>query len=114
MAFKKRTQDPKRIHAYVATPAYDGRVLTDYTISLAESVQFATLHGIQTTAAVMGNGAFIELARNTFLQLFLATDCTHLFFIDADLRWDAKAYAGMLTSGHPICAGIYPKRQDPE
>jgi len=116
MAFKKRetTEPAKRIHAYVATPAYDGRVLTDYAISLAESIQHATLHGIQTTAAVMGNGAFIELARNTFVQLFLKTDCTHLFFIDADLRWEARAYSGLLASGLPICAGVYPKRQDPE
>lgn len=114
MAFKKREPETKRIHAYVATPAYNGNVTTDYAISIAESIQFATLHGIQTTAAVMGNGAFIELARNTFVQLFLQTDCTHLFFIDADLRWSPKGYAGLLASGHPICAGIYPKRQDPE
>lgn len=116
MSFKPRTPDPerKKIHAYIATPAYDGRVLTDYAVSLAESTQLATMHGIQTTASVMGNGAFIELARNTFVQLFLKTDCTHLFFIDADLRWDAKAYVGLLVSDLPICAAIYPKREDPE
>lgn len=113
MAFKPRKTESKHIHAYVATPAYDGRVLTDYAISLAESIQYATQHGIQTTAAVMGNGAFIELARNTFVQLFLKTDCTHLFFIDADLRWPAKAYAGLLAADLPISAGVYPKRQDP-
>jgi hypothetical protein len=114
MAFKPRTTEKKRIHAYIATPAYDGRVLTDYAISLAESAQLGVLNGIQTTAAVMGNGAFIELARNTFVQLFLKTDCTHLFFIDADIRWEARAYVGLLTSGRPICAGVYPKREDPE
>lgn len=103
------------IRAYVATPAYDGKVDTDYAISLAESCQHAAHIGISVTAAVMGNGAFIDLARNTFAQMFLDnTDCTHLFFIDADLRWESRAFIGLLQSGRPLCAGVYRRRQEPE
>jgi hypothetical protein len=104
----------QNIHAFVATPAYDGRVLTDYSISLADSVQTATLMGINVTACIMGNGAFIDLARNTFCRLFLESKATHLFFIDADLKWEARAFVGLLTSGKQVCAGAYPKRQDGE
>ena len=115
MSFKKRdVRKPGRIHAFVATPAYDGRVLTDYAVSLAESVQAATIRGIQVTATVIGNGAFIDLARNTFVRLFLETQCTHLFFIDADLKWEPRAFIGLLEANLPVCAGVYPKRQDPE
>lgn len=115
MAFKKRQkQIPKGIHAYIATPAYDGRVLSEYATSLAETCQIATLAGIKVTATIMRNGAFIDIARNTLVRLFLETDCTHLFFIDADLKWEARAVIGLLTAGLPICAGAYPKRQDPE
>ena len=121
MSFRnKRTADKSLedaadpIHVFVATPAYDGRVYTDYAMSLAESARDATLFGIRITASVMGNGAFIDLARNAFVRLFLETQCTHLFFIDADLRWESRAFVGLLQSGLPICAGIYPKRQDPE
>ena len=102
------------IHAYVATPAYNGKVDTDYAIALAESCQMATINGIKVTAAVMGNGAFIDLARCTFAAMFLKTDCTHLFFIDADLRWEPRAFVGLLTSGRPIVAGAYRKREEPE
>lgn len=102
------------IHAYVATPAYNGKVDTDYAIALAESCQMATMHGIRVTAAVMGNGAFIDLARNTFAAMFLKTDCTHLFFIDADLRWEPRAFCGLLRSGRPVVAGAYRKREEPE
>lgn len=102
------------IHAYVATPAYNGKVDTDYAIALAESCQMATVHGIKVTAAVMGNGAFIDLARCTFAAMFLKTDCTHLFFIDSDLRWEPRAFVGLLTSGKPIVAGAYRKREEPE
>lgn len=102
------------IHAYVATPAYDGRVLTDYAISLAESVQVATVLGINVTAAVMGNGAFIEIARNNFIKMFLETNATHLFFIDADLKWEPRAFVGILQANLPIAAGVYRRREKKE
>lgn len=121
MAFKKReTQGSLEkikgmdIHAFIATPAYDGKVLTDYSQSLAESFRDAALLGIKTTACVMGNGAFIDLARNIFVRLFLESECTHLFFIDSDLKWESRAFLTLLTSGLPACAGAYPKRQTPE
>lgn len=120
MAFKKREGSSlqkiqsKNIHAFIATPAYDGKVQTNYAQSLAESFRDAAMLGVKTTASVMGNGAFIDLARNIFARLFLETDCTHLFFIDADLKWESRAFLSLVTSGLPVCAGAYPKRQKPE
>lgn len=105
---------PSGIKVFVATPAYDGKVDTDFAVALGETMQQAAVVGIETVAAVMGNGAFIELARNTFVQQFLKTDCTHLFFIDADLRWEPRAYIGLIASGYPVCAGAYRRRQEPE
>jgi hypothetical protein len=116
MAFKPRetTKPQKRLWAYVATPAYDGKVQTDFAMSVAESCQVAALMGINVTVCMMRNGAFIDLSRNNFVRLFLETECTHLFFIDSDLKWEPRAFVGLLTSGKPICAGAYPKRQEPE
>ena len=118
MAFDRWKKEEKKekfaIRAYVATPAYDGKVHTDYAVSLAESSMTAVSQGIHVTAAVLGNGAFIDLARNNFVKMFLDTDCTHLFFIDADLKWEARAFIGLLSSGRPICAGVYRRRQEPE
>lgn len=113
------------ISAYVATPAYNGRVDTDYAISLADSCLMAkTWHElapgnarIGVTTGVMGNGAFIDMARNQFVKMFLETDCTHLFFIDSDLKWEARAFVGTLlacTDQTPVIAGAYRKRQDLE
>lgn len=120
MAFKKReissleTIKKKNIHAFIATPAYDGKVQSNYAGSLAESFRDAALIGVKTTQCVMGNGAFIDLARNIFARLFLESDCTHLFFIDSDLKWESNAFLTLLCSGYPVCAGAYPKRQKPE
>jgi len=119
MSFKKREKGiPKenQIHAYICTPAYDGKVDANYSQSLAEASYCAPLYGIRITAGVMGNGAFIDLARNVFVKKFLNefNEATHLFFIDADLKFEPRAFIGLLQSGHPVCAGVYRKRQEPE
>lgn len=115
MAFKHK-QKRSELHAYIATPAYDGKVECNYSQSLAEAAFCAPLYGIRITAGVMGNGAFIELARNIFVKRFLEefTDTTHLFFIDADLRFQPNAFIGLLQANLPICAGSYRRRQEPE
>lgn len=108
-------------HVYVCTPAYDGKVDSDYSQSLAEACQAATIFGIRVTAAVMGNGAFIDLARNLFVKFFLENpelkDATHLFFIDSDLKFEASAFCNLVahcTEDRPVLAGAYRRRQDPE
>lgn len=117
MAFKKReAEGPRGLHAYICTPAYDGKVEANFSQSLAEASYCAPLYGIKVTAGVMGNGAFIDLARNIFVKRFLDefTDCTHLFFIDADLKFEARAFIGVLQANMPVAAGIYRRRQEPE
>lgn len=112
----KRRVKPDRWHAYICTPAYDGKVDCDYSQSLAEAAFCSPLYQVQITAGVMGNGAFIELARNVFVKKFLEefTDATHLFFIDADVKFTPNAFIGLMRSGLPICAGVYRRRQEPE
>jgi len=116
MTFKHKQAKQEGIHVYVCTPAYDGRVESGYSQSMAETAYCCPLYGVQLTAGVMGNGAFIDLARNRFVKKFLEkfTECTHLFFIDADLSFEARAFIGLLKSGHDVCAGIYRRRQTPE
>jgi len=114
---KKKTHvEPANWDVYVATPAYDGKVDCDYSQSLAEASFCSPLYQVKMTAGVMGNGAFIDLARNIFVKIFLDDfpDATHLFFIDADLKFPPNAFIGLIRSGLPICAGVYRRRQEPE
>jgi hypothetical protein len=111
---KKDTVEVKPYHPYICTPAYDGKVDTDYAMALAEAAFCCPLFQVQITASVVANGAFIELARNMFVKWFLEehTDCTHLFFIDGDLKFPANAFIGLARAGLPICAGVYQRRQE--
>lgn len=116
MTFRHKRQPAVSPHAYICTPAYDGKVECNYSQSLAEAAFCAPLHGVRITAGVMGNGCFVDLARNIFALKFLRefTDTTHLFFIDSDLKFEARAFIGLVQSGLPICAGVYRRRQEPE
>lgn len=99
---------------FLATPAYDGRVLTDFSMSVAEACLVGPVNDVFVQATVMGNGAFIDVARDHFVRMFLESDCTHLFFIDADIKFPPDAFLKIAKSGRPIAAGCYPKRQMPE
>jgi hypothetical protein len=74
------------------------------------------MYNIQVTAGIIGNVGFIELARNMFVKKFLEEnpDCTHLMFIDGDLKFESRAFVGLVRSGLPICAGLYRLRQAKE
>ena len=100
---------------FVATPAYDGKVDVDYAMSMAEAAAKSSIFMVQFHGSMIGNGAFIDLARNMLVKQFLEdTDCTHLFFVDSDLKFDSDAFIGLIRSGLPICAGAYRRRQEPE
>jgi hypothetical protein len=115
---RKLGKKQERVHVYVATPAYDGKVEVNYAQSLAESAFTCPLYQVYFAAAVVSNAIFIDLARNLYVKWFLEDKLgegyTHLFFIDADLKWESRAFIGLARSGLPICAGAYRKRQDVE
>jgi len=116
MTFKHKKTDINPLHVYICTPAYNGEVDSDYSQSLAETSFCCPMYNIQITAGVIGNVGFIELARNMFVKKFLEEypDCTHLFFIDGDLKFESRAFVGLVRSGLPICAGLYRRRQPNE
>jgi hypothetical protein len=101
------------IRVFVATPAYDGKVHTDFCVSLSESCMYSAALGIHVTCGVMANGAFIDLARNSFVKMFLDGDYTHLFFIDSDLKFEHRGFVGLILADLPIVAGVYRRRQEP-
>jgi hypothetical protein len=113
---KNEKVTPADWNIFIATPAYDGKVDTDYALSMSEASFCSPLFQVKLTASIMGNGAFIDLARNLFVKQFLEDfkECTHLFFIDSDLKFPANAFIGLARSGLPICAGVYRRRQREE
>lgn len=113
---RRKVDDMCRVH--VATPAYDGKVDSDYASSMLMAGQLATTQLIEVSAAVLGNGAFIEIARNVLVKEFLTAerlkDFTHFMFIDSDLWFEPRGIAGLVRSGLPVTCGMYRRRQKEE
>jgi GT2 family glycosyltransferase len=58
----------------------------------------------------MTNESLITRARNTLVREFLNTDATHLFFIDADIRFDALDALRLLLHNKPVVTATYPMK----
>lgn len=114
--FNKSRNDTHVLRVHVATPAYDGKVDCDFASSMLMAGQICSLQLIETSSAVLGNGAFIEIARNVLVMEFLKAErlkgFTHFMFVDSDLQFESRAIAGLVRSGLPVTCGAYRRRQD--
>lgn len=98
---------------FFATPSYDGRLEGDYVTSLAATRRLLEQFGHETFHQVWMNDSFIDRARNRLLREFLASDATHIWFVDADVAWGPIGAARMVNRNLPFVAGVYPRRQEP-
>jgi hypothetical protein len=67
--------------------------------------------GWQMATSFIFNESLIDRARNSLAHIFLKTDCTHLLFIDADIRFEADHVMALFEFDKDIIAGIYPKKE---
>lgn len=82
----------------------------EYTSSLVETSIRLTQAGVGIYHAIAPGNPFLDLARNELVRKFLETDATDLLFIDADVGWDSKAVARILSYKQEIVGGFVPKR----
>lgn len=90
---------------------YGGQCFGTYTQSILNLQSVAQANNWPTTISFMFNESLITRARNALTHNFLKTDCTHLFFIDSDIRFDANQIPPMIKFDLPIMCGIYPKKE---
>ena len=78
------------------------------TISLISACQ---ANGIETHFSFMFNESLITRARNSLTMTFMKTECTHLMFIDSDIKFRAEDVIGMIYADKDVICGIYPKKE---
>jgi len=96
---------------FVATPLRD-TVTAEYAQSLFYAGLDCKSRGIEIIPNIIRNSCFVDIARSVLVRNFLDTDCTHLFFLDSDIGFESHAIAGLVQAGVPLCAGVYPKRDE--
>jgi len=96
---------------FIATPMYGGQCFGFYAQSLMQLNNMMRDRELTTMMSFLFNESLITRGRNALAHQFLKTDCTHLFFIDADIRFNPADVFPMLDADKDVIAGIYPKKE---
>ena len=103
--------EENKTNIFVATPMYGGLCNGSYTVGLLSAVGVFSRYGIGMQYAHMMNESLITRARNLLAKDFLASECTHLMFIDADIGFNPADIIPMIHADKDIICGIYPKKE---
>jgi hypothetical protein len=94
----------------IATPMYGGMCSGHYTESMLSVPPIMNNEGILIEYCFMLNNSLITAARNALANAFMKGDFTHLMFIDADIKFNARDIVSMLERDVPIIGGVYPSK----
>lgn len=95
----------------IATTAYDSPD-SSYTFSIAKSREALSGAGIQSAYLLLSGNCHVDDARNSVVREFLASDCTDLMFLDADVSWDAEDLVTLCGYDLDLCGAVYPYRRE--
>ena len=85
---KQQSYDIAGRKLFIAIPAYDFKISLKSAISLAQFAQLAAKHGVGLVIGNVSGCSVVSKARNLLVKEFMATDCTDMLFIDADINFD--------------------------
>jgi hypothetical protein len=95
---------------FIATPCYGGQLTEPYFKSILRLVFFCDRNSIPLHFATIANESLITRARNTLVAFFLNSDCSHLFFIDADIEFNVEDVIKLMVADKDVAVGAYPKK----
>lgn len=95
----------------LATPSYDAPAAS-YTFSIARSREALSVAGIQSAYLLLQGLCHVDDARNAIVRHFLASDCTDLMFLDADVDWEPEQLVQICQRELDLVGGVYPYRRD--
>jgi hypothetical protein len=97
-------------HIFVATPAFNNKVDTQFALSLIALNLLLKENGVSITNALNPSGSLLVAERNRIIEEFYRSEATHLLCIDSDLGFPAEAVIAMLNEDKEFVAGVYPAR----
>jgi len=98
---------------FIATPVYDSPSAR-YTSSLQESCAELAKQWINYSYLLLSGNCHVDDARNEIVKTFLASDCTDLVFLDADVSWTPKELLQLLSRTKWLVGGVYGYRSNKE
>lgn len=100
----------RKTNIFFATPCYGGLITDQYFLSMFRTFQKFGEMGINHRITTLRNESLVTRARNILTAMFLASDCTHLMFIDADIEFDPDSIIRLISMDKDLAVGAYPKK----
>lgn len=98
----------------LATPMYGGKVMGNYELSMAETMRWSGILGLDVVPIHIFGATYIQVGRNYLANDFWGSKGTHLVFLDADNGWKVNNLFELIlctADNRDIVAGLYPRRQ---
>jgi hypothetical protein len=102
----------KKGNIFVGVPMYGGMCTGYFTQSLLTLGPVLNQNGYDMAFSAIFNESLIQRGRNALVHGFMnRSECTHLLFIDADIKFNAADVIKMIDADKDIICGIYPKKE---
>ena len=98
---------------FLATPCYGGIVWQEFMQSVLTTLHACMVNGVGLQVFMVGNESLIPRGRNQIVSEFMSTDCSHLFFVDADIQFQAEEVLKLINHNKDVVVGAYPLKSDP-
>ena len=96
------------VSVLLCTPCYGGMANIVFIDSLLKLQRACDARSVGLEIRLGGGDALITRARSRMATDFLATEHTHLLFVDADIGFTPEHLFRLLDAGKPLVGGVYP------
>jgi hypothetical protein len=104
------TADLSRVSLMVASPMYGGLCHDAFLLGMLDLRQACDARGIPLHVLTIRNESLVQRGRNTCVAHFLASDATHLLFIDSDIGFSAGGALRLLAHRKDVVGATYAKK----
>ena len=94
----------KKQNIFFATPCYGGMITDQYFLSMFKTTQALSQVPCSFRLTTLRNESLVTRARNILTAMFLDSDASHLFFLDADIEWEPEAILRAISADKDIVA----------
>lgn len=98
------------MHLMIGTPMFGGWACSEYIKAMLELKGAMVQHGHEMTSVFVGNESLIQRARNRIVHIFLASDASHLLFMDADQSFVPSDIIKMIKCDKDVIAAPVPMK----